>query len=343
MTYNLRAYFDRWYERGPEIVKALKEVQPDVLACQEMMVNGGGMDTYISTSLTTSSTPYTPYSDPSIITSLFTFGSSHTEYGYVVATVFVGVLRVLHLILSLPIVRVVVGAMPLYLEATREYLGSKTGVDILDLYYVTLGAFFGISTIVNEGRFQACGWETLVLQPDENVVGGVRKHLGTVSRVCMREGGRKLFWVVNIHYTHFATEDGRRMREQECRRVVEWMKGVEDETEGRVVVLGDHNTLMKKEGIFGIMKKEGYKSAHKEANGREPRCTWPSGLKAIYMDKDGMDLPQVKAGICLDYIWVKGEGVEVVRAGVKGDECMKGDKTLYPSDHVGVWADVIVK
>jgi len=237
------------------------------------------MDTYISTSLTTSSTPYTPYSDPSIITSLFTFGSSHTEYGYVVATVFVGVLRVLHLILSLPIVRVVVGAMPLYLEATREYLGSKTGVDILDLYYVTLGAFFGISTIVNEGRFQACGWETLVLQPDENVVGGVRKHLGTVSRVCMREGGRKLFWVVNIHYTHFATEDGRRMREQECRRVVEWMKGVEDETEGRVVVLGDHNTLMKKEGIFGIMKKEGYKSAHKEANGREPRCTWPSGLK----------------------------------------------------------------
>ena len=57
-----------------------------------------------------------------------------------------------------------------------------------------------------------------------------------------------------------------------------------------------------------------------------------------YMDMDGADLhPQ---GVCLDFIWVKGDGAEVRSAGVAGDVPSQHDATLYPSDHIAVWADI---
>jgi hypothetical protein len=56
------------------------------------------------------------------------------------------------------------------------------------------------------------------------------------------------------------------------------------------------------------------------------------------MDMDGADLhPQ---GVCLDFIWVKGDGAEVRSAGVAGDVPSQHDATLYPSDHIAVWADI---
>jgi hypothetical protein len=44
---------------------------------------------------------------------------------------------------------------------------------------------------------------------------------------------------------------------------------------------------------------------------------------------------------CLDYIWVRG-AVEVEGARLVFDRPAVGDPTLYPSDHVGVAADVRV-
>ena len=79
------------------------------------------------------------------------------------------------------------------------------------------------------------------------------------------------------------------------------------------------------------MLAAGYRSAYAEANGAEPAVTWPSGLQAPAMDTDG------DPG-CLDYIWVRG-AVRVVARGSRST-ARPGDPTLYPSDHLGLGAQL---
>ena len=252
-----------------------------------------------------------------------------------------GILRCLNFALRIPFLGRLVGMAPLAFETFRERVGKLTGLDIFNLYYVTLGAFFGISTLVDTSKYKVGRFAKLVLQPK-----GVRKHLGTATRVLIRsrETGRALFWFVNIHYVHFTNDEGKRMRVEECKRVIKWMDGCVGETD-RCIVVGDHNTLMKNEGIYKAMKASGYESAHKQVHGKEPLSTWPTGLQSIYMDKDGFDLPAVKngVGICLDFIFFRGKGLKVTGAGVVGNKPSPGDTTLYPSDHAAVWADVMVE
>jgi hypothetical protein len=80
------------------------------------------------------------------------------------------------------------------------------------------------------------------------------------------------------------------------------------------------------------LRGAGFRSAYEEANGEEPAVTWPSGLMAPAMDTDGD--PE-----CLDYIWVR-DAVRVVSAKLVFDRPDPGDATLYPSDHVGIAAQL---
>ena len=82
------------------------------------------------------------------------------------------------------------------------------------------------------------------------------------------------------------------------------------------------------------MREAGFWSAYAGANGEEPAVTWPSGLIAPAMDTDG------EPG-CLDYIWVSG-AVRVVDLRLVFDRPAVGDPSLYPSDHVGVGAHVVI-
>jgi hypothetical protein len=61
--------------------------------------------------------------------------------------------------------------------------------------------------------------------------------------------------------------------------------------------------------------------------------TWPSGLQAPGMDTDG------EPG-CLDYIWIVG-AVRVASARLAWDRPAVGDPTLYPSDHLGLVAELV--
>ena len=82
------------------------------------------------------------------------------------------------------------------------------------------------------------------------------------------------------------------------------------------------------------MRGAGFASAYAAANGTEPAVTWPSGLVAPGMDTDGD--PD-----CLDYIWVRG-AVGVAEARLCFDRPAVGDPTLYPSDHLGVAARLVL-
>jgi len=43
---------------------------------------------------------------------------------------------------------------------------------------------------------------------------------------------------------------------------------------------------------------------------------------------------------CIDYIWTTG-AIETVASGVCFDKPSPDDPSLWPSDHAGVWADLV--
>ena len=99
------------------------------------------------------------------------------------------------------------------------------------------------------------------------------------------------------------------------------------------IVMGDFNAEPV-EPTYARMTASGFRSAFAEANGAEPGVTWPSGLQAPAMDTDG------PPG-CLDYIWVRG-AVLVTSARLVFERPHPDDPTLYPSDHLGIAAQLEV-
>jgi endonuclease/exonuclease/phosphatase family metal-dependent hydrolase len=99
------------------------------------------------------------------------------------------------------------------------------------------------------------------------------------------------------------------------------------------VVVGDFNAEPV-EPAYARMTAAGFRSAMAEANGSDPAVTWPSGIQAEGMDTDG------EPG-CLDYVWLRG-AVRATSARLAWDRPAVGDPTLYPSDHLGLSAQLEV-
>lgn len=340
MTYNCRAFFDRYLERGPFLGETIAKQKPDLVAIQEAMVNNAGLDSNIKVHLEkTSKKTFTIMNDASTVTYLKNHGVP-TKFPWVVAKIFVLIINTQMLLLKIPGLAWLTASMPLMLEIAREALGNLTNkffgkkFDLFDWYYVSLAPFFGVSQIISN-EFALKEYDVISLEPDLN-----KDHLGTCQRALISDReGNDLFWFVNIHYVHFSTEQGAQDRLGECERVLNWMEKAYKESKcNRGILLGDHNTLLENEPLIKACEMKGYVSAFKACNGAEPKSTWPSGIQSIFMDLDGLDInPQ---GACLDYIWLKN--LTAVRSELVGDECKKGDKTLYASDHVGIWADVVM-
>ena len=53
------------------------------------------------------------------------------------------------------------------------------------------------------------------------------------------------------------------------------------------------------------------------------------------MDKDEADV--------LDYIFIKGGALKCKNIMIAGNQCLKTDKTIYPSDHFALVGDFLVK
>jgi endonuclease/exonuclease/phosphatase family metal-dependent hydrolase len=135
--------------------------------------------------------------------------------------------------------------------------------------------------------------------------------------------------MVVTHLHHVPADEAE--RDDQARQLLEWLaSGPRTEAE---IVVGDFNAEPDEPAVDRI-RSDGYRSAYAEANGADPPVTWPSGLQAPGMDTDG------DPG-CLDYIWVRG-AIRVVSARLAFDRPAVGDPTLYPSDHLGLSAEVSI-
>lgn len=91
------------------------------------------------------------------------------------------------------------------------------------------------------------------------------------------------------------------------------------------VVAGDLN-----EGPQGLAVgylKQSFRSAYEAVHGREPLATYPTALR-----------PDVKPAQCLDYILVSTAVQSVRDTRIICHEPATDDRSLYPSDHVGLMA-----
>jgi len=139
-------------------------------------------------------------------------------------------------------------------------------------------------------------------------------------------GGSRLL-VVATHLHHPGAEEA--ARDEQTARLVEWLEGPPAAT--ATVVMGDFNADPG-EPTYRRMQAAGFRSAYAEVHGEDPAVTWPSGLQAPAMDTDG--IPE-----CLDYIWIRGD-VRPTDARLVFDRPAADDPTLYPSDHLGISAQL---
>ncbi len=147
-------------------------------------------------------------------------------------------------------------------------------------------------------------------------------------RVELMRDGRPALRFVTVHLHHTTDEVGARRRDEQAARLLEWLAGLP--AVPATLVVGDFNANPREPAYARLAAV--LRSASVEANGREPDVTWPSGLQAPAMDTDGEPM-------CLDYIWLGG-AVQATAARLVFDRPAVGDPTLYPSDHVGLVAQV---
>jgi len=133
--------------------------------------------------------------------------------------------------------------------------------------------------------------------------------------------------VAVTHLHHLPADEA--TRDEQARALLDWLDAG-PAADGQVVV-GDFNAEPDEPAAERI-RSRGYRSAYAEATGADPAVTWPSGLQAPGMDTDG-------SPGCLDYIWIRG-GIRVRTARLAFDRPAVGDPTLYPSDHLGLVADL---
>ena len=143
--------------------------------------------------------------------------------------------------------------------------------------------------------------------------------------VTLAAGSRVLVAVTHLHHV----VAGEAERDDQTRQLLAWI--AEAPPADAQVVIGDFNAEPT-EPTYARMQAAGFRSAYAEANGADPLVTWPSGLQAPDMDTDG------DPG-CLDYIWVRG-AVRVAAARLAFDRPHPDDSTLYPSDHLGICAQL---
>lgn len=141
--------------------------------------------------------------------------------------------------------------------------------------------------------------------------------------VTLPSGTRFDFVVTHLHH-EVEDED---VRAGQASDLIAWLADIT----WPLVVVGDFNAEPV-ESTYERMVAAGFRSAHVEANGREPSVTWPSGIRAPGMDVDG------EPG-CLDYIWLRG-AVTAEGCRLAFHRPSVTDPTLYPSDHFGLAADL---
>lgn len=152
--------------------------------------------------------------------------------------------------------------------------------------------------------------------------------LGYGGRVALRVNvelpSRQTVDFVAVHLHHVAHD--RQARLEQVMKLTGWLN-LQQRVPNQIVA-GDFNETPT--GLAIEQMRQGYRSAFAEVHGREPLATFPTALIQPLSDWSG----------CLDYIFLSPAVGPVRAARIFCDEPDATDDTLYPSDHVGLLAEI---
>ena len=152
--------------------------------------------------------------------------------------------------------------------------------------------------------------------------------LMTFERIAQRvvlETGKRKFAFVNTHLHH--PPEAQEERVQQLEYLLAWLD--RDPRRLPLIVAGDFNSYIDERAVS--LMKSLFRSAFETANGREPEKTWPTPVN---------DFDPAPAGT-LYYIYVSDE-FEVVKSGLAFEKPSIADENLYSSDHLGLYACLII-
>ena len=145
--------------------------------------------------------------------------------------------------------------------------------------------------------------------------------------------------IVTTHLHFGPSRRGSEIRAVQVRKLLSWLGPVG--ADRRVVLCGDFNAGPRGETIKAI--KQVLRSAHEEAHGDEPEWTHPTELVRIIDARAAFGVPILPEGRghAIDYVFVSPSLV-VRDCRIAFDEPAASEPGLYPSDHVGLVADLEV-
>ena len=145
--------------------------------------------------------------------------------------------------------------------------------------------------------------------------------------------------VVTTHLHFGPSRGGSEIRAVQVRKLLSWLGPVGGDR--RVVLCGDFNAGPRGETIKTI--KQQLRSAHEEVHGDEPEWTHPTELVRIIDAQAAFGVPILPEGKghAIDYVFVSPSLV-VRGCRVAFDRPHPNEPGLYPSDHIGLVADLEV-
>jgi endonuclease/exonuclease/phosphatase family metal-dependent hydrolase len=129
----------------------------------------------------------------------------------------------------------------------------------------------------------------------------------------------------DVYLTHLQAGEGEEMvRQLQVQRLLRWI-GSRDDVEARIVC-GDFNAVPDSPSIREMASRfQNVQSRPTASTLLTPPEERPPGWEPLTR--------------CIDYIWVDGP-LDVRDSGVCFDRPGQNDPSLWPSDHLGVWADL---
>lgn len=132
---------------------------------------------------------------------------------------------------------------------------------------------------------------------------------------------------LDVYTVHLNPHDAQ-LRHRQISGVLGW---IDEQSAGRAAVLcGDLNAVPAGATV-ALVRAAGFRSAHTERHGREPARTFPTTLRP--------DLFAQRPGVCLDYIFVRGDDLDVRDCRVALADGASGAESLA-SDHAALVADL---
>lgn len=147
---------------------------------------------------------------------------------------------------------------------------------------------------------------------------------GRIAQVNRLEIGGRQIDIYLTHLHHVREEDG--LRQYEVQRLFQWIQSRDDVK--NCIVCGDFNAPPDSPSIQLV-----------PSNFRSVQIspTFPTSLSEVGGQSSEPEL--LRLSICLDYIWVTKD-LTIEKAGLCFNKPDPKDSSLWPSDHVGVWADL---